>query len=49
MKNKNTSKKEDFLATLSSITPEEVTELILKNSKIKMLSNVVVRIKTSKN
>lgn len=44
VKNKNNSKKEEFLATLSSITPEEVTDLILNNSKIKTLSNVVVRI-----
>lgn len=48
MANKNTSKREDFLKTLSSMTPEEVTELILENSKIKTLSNVVVRINTSK-
>lgn len=49
MKNKNTSnKKEDFLKTLSSMTPEEVTNLIMENSKIKTLSNVVTRINTSK-
>ena len=48
LKKKNTSKKEDFLTTLSSMTPEEVTELILQNSKIKTLSNVVVRINTDK-
>lgn len=44
MKKEKTSKKEDFLITLSSMTPEEVTELILKNSKIKTMNNVVVRI-----
>lgn len=48
MKNKNTSKKEDFLKTLSSMTPEEVTNLIFENSKIKTLSNVVVRINNKK-
>lgn len=48
MKNKNISKREDFLKTLSSMTPEEVTNLILENSKIKTLSNVVVRINTNK-
>lgn len=48
MKNKNTSKKEDFLKTLSSMTPEEVTNLILENSKIKTLNNVVVRINNKK-
>ena len=42
------SKKEDFLKTLSSMTPEEVTELILKNSKIKTMTNVVVRINKPK-
>lgn len=45
MKNKKNTKKEDFLTTLSSMTPEEVTDLILTNSKIKTLRNVVVRIK----
>ena len=34
------SVKEDFLAILSSATPEEITELIFKNSKIKPLSVV---------
>lgn len=48
MKNKNTSKREDFLKTLSSMTPEEVTNLIMENSKIKILSNIVTRIGTSK-
>lgn len=36
--------KENFLAILSSVTPEEITELIFKNSKIKPIS-VVRRIK----
>lgn len=44
MKKENTLKKEDFLTTLSSMTPEEVTDLILQNSKIKTLNNVAVRI-----
>lgn len=39
--------KEDFLKKLSSMTPEEVTDFIMKNSKIKILSNIVQRIKTS--
>lgn len=29
--------KEDFLSKLSSITPEEVVELILENSKVKVI------------
>ena len=35
--------KEKFLETLSSMTPEEVTDLILKNSKIKIMKNVITR------
>lgn len=45
MKNVKQKPKEDFLATLSSMTPEEVTELILKKSKIKIMTNIVVRLK----
>ena len=37
--------KKDFLATLSSMTPEEVTEYILKNSKVKTLTTVITKIK----
>lgn len=37
--------KENFLNILSSTKPEEITELIFKNSKIKPIKNVVVRIK----
>lgn len=45
MKKENQSlKKEDFLKTLSSMTPEEVTDFILKKSKIKLL-NVVEPLK----
>lgn len=48
MKKEKTSK-EDFLTILSSMTPEEVTELILKNSKIKTINNAVIRINKIKN
>jgi len=44
MKKDKTEIKKDFLSTLSSMTPEEVTELIFKNSKVKTLKNVIVRI-----
>ena len=37
--------KQNFLSVLSSTKPEEITELIFKNSKIKPVKNVVVRIK----
>lgn len=37
--------KENFLKILSSMKPEEITELIFTNSKIKPMKNVVVRIK----
>lgn len=39
------STKENFLSILSSKKPEEITELIFKNSKIKPVRNAVVRIK----
>ena len=45
MKNDKLNTKENFLTTLSSMTPEEVTDLILKESKIKTLTNIVERIK----
>lgn len=45
MKNSSPKIKEDFLTTLSSITPEEVTELILRKSKIKIMKNIVQKIK----
>lgn len=45
MKNQDTKVKKDFLTILSSMTPEEVTELILENSKIKIVKNVVIKIK----
>ena len=38
------TKKEEFLSTLASLKPEEVTELIFRNSKIKPLRTAVVRI-----
>lgn len=41
--------KENFLNILSSMKPEEVTELIFKNSKIKPVKNIVVRIKGYQN
>ena len=44
-KEAQTPKKEDFLKTLSSMTPEEVTEFILNKSKIKVLRNVVKPLK----
>lgn len=44
MKKKKEEIKNDFLATLSSMTPEEVTELILKNSKVKTLETVIAKI-----
>lgn len=39
--------KENFIEILSSAKPEDITDLILKNSKIKPLKNVIVRIKGS--
>ena len=45
MKNDKLKTKENFLATLSSMTPEEVTEFILNKSKIKLMTNVVKKIK----
>lgn len=44
-----TSKKENFLSILASTKPEDITELIFKNSKIKPVKNVIVRIKGYKN
>lgn len=44
-KETHTLKKENFLKTLSSMTPEEVTEFILNKSKIKTLKNVVKSLK----
>ena len=44
-KETHTTKKENFLKTLSSMTPEEVTEFILNKSKIKTLKNVVKSLK----
>lgn len=38
-------KKQEFLSILSSMKPEDITNLIFKNSKIKPISNAVVRIK----
>lgn len=40
-----TDKKQEFLSILSSTKPEDMTDLIFKNSKIKPVKNVVVRIK----
>lgn len=40
-----TDKRQEFLSILSSTKPEDITELIFKNSKIKPVKNVVVRIK----
>lgn len=37
--------KENFLSILSSKKPEDITELIFQNSKIKPVKNVVIRIK----
>lgn len=45
MKNDKLKTKENFLATLSSMTPEEITEFILNKSKIKIMTNIVKRIK----
>lgn len=45
MKDVKQKPRENFLATLSSMTPEEVTDLILKKSKIKTMRNIVVKIK----
>lgn len=42
------NKKKDFLTTLSSMTPEEVTEMIFNNSKIKVVKNVVIRLDSNK-
>lgn len=39
------SVKQDFLSILSSAKPEDITELIFMNSKIKPVKNVVIRIK----
>lgn len=36
--------KQNFLSILSSKKPEEITELIFENSKIKPVRNVVMRI-----
>lgn len=41
--------KENFLSILSSTKPEDMTDLIFKNSKIKPVKNIVVRIKGFKN
>lgn len=41
--------KKDFLSILSSTKPEDITELLLKNSKIKPVKNVVIRIKGYQN
>ena len=39
------TKKEEFLSILASTKPEEITELILKNSsKIKPIKEIVVRL-----
>lgn len=43
------SEKENFIKILSSTKPEEIADLILQNSKIKPLKNVVERIKGVKN
>lgn len=40
-----TDKKQEFLSILSSTKPEDITDLIFKNSKIKPVRNVVIRIK----
>lgn len=45
MKKDKKEGKQDFLATLSSMTPEEVTEYILQNSKVKTLKTVITKIK----
>ena len=42
---KSNKTKENFLTTLSSMTPEEVTKFILNKSKIKTMKNVVQRLK----
>lgn len=42
------NKKENFLKTLSSMTPEEVTDFIFKKSKVKLLNNVVKPLKPNK-
>lgn len=39
------TKKQNFLSVLSSTKPEDITELIFKNSKIKPVRTAVVRIK----
>lgn len=44
-KEKQPLKKENFLKILSSMTPEEVTDFILKKSKIKIITNVVKPLK----
>ena len=41
--------KQNFLSILSSKKPEDMTELIFKNSKIKPITNLVVRIKPIQN
>ena len=40
-----TTKREQFLTILSSVTPEEITELIMENPKRKIITNAVIRIK----
>ena len=44
MKNNKQKVKENFLSTLSSMTPEEVTDFILSKSKIKIMKNIVIKI-----